>query len=402
VGVKYNIMGRKSKGPWWWKERNEYGIYIRGKRHPLGPDKAEAERRWHELMAAPESAPVVTDSTNQDTIFVSEILEKFLSWCKKHRDPGTYDWYFQRLAEFDDLRHDLTIREMKPFHVQEWIDTKKSSGHQRGCLIAVNRAMNWAEKQGHIVKNPIKGMEKPAAGRRDILIEPGLYARMLALSHDQNFRDVLTFSSETGSRPQEVCRVEARHLDLSHRRIVFPEKESKGKKKKRIIYLNPVAMEIITRLAALNSTGTLFRNQDGNCWHRNNVACRFQRLRGALGRQMLKEQGLMPTDKEIEGVKITAKRKNRVTKELREYTKSEKRKIARNLILRKRINKLIPAYCLYNYRHSWITRMLIAGNDPITVATLAGHSDVTMLCKVYAHVINNTAHLEAALARLLN
>jgi integrase/recombinase XerC len=395
-------MGRKSKGPWWWKERNEWGIHVRGKRYALGTDKAEAERLWHELMAEPEPASSGVSEPAPDTIFVSEILAMFLIWCKKHRDEGTFQWYRQRLQEFDDLQHDLTIKDMKQHHVQSWIDKKNASGHQRGCLIAVNRAMNWAEKQGHILKNPIKGMEKPAAGRRDILIEPDVYAKMLSLCNDAQFVDLLTFSWETGSRPQEAYRLEGRHLDLAHKRIIFPELESKGKKKKRIIYLNPTALEIVKRLAAINPTGKLFRNEDGKAWRRNNVACRFSRMRGALGREILTEKGLMPTDKEIESVKITSQRQNRKTKDFRDYTPSEKRKIAREGILRKRIKKLVPMYCLYNYRHTWITRMLKAGNDPITVATLAGHSDVTMLCRVYAHVINDTDHLQAALAKLLS
>ena len=67
---------------------------------------------------------------------------------------------------------------------------------------------------------------------------------------------------------------EERHVEAD--RCVFPEKESKGKRRKRIVYLTPTAKEIVTRL--MRKEGRLFRNRRDEPWHRNNVACRFARL----------------------------------------------------------------------------------------------------------------------------
>jgi site-specific recombinase XerD len=47
-----------------------------------------------------------------------------------------------------------------------------------------------------------------------------------------------------------------------------------------------------------------------------------------------------------------------------------------------------------------MTRMLKAGVDPITVATLAGHNDFSMLARIYQHIGQDTEHLQKALAKL--
>ena len=55
--------------------------------------------------------------------------------------------------------------------------------------------------------------------------------------------------------------------------------------------------------------------------------------------------------------------------------------------------------CLYDFRHSFVTRLLKAGVDPITIGHLAGHADVAMIARVYANIQNDTDHLRAALAK---
>jgi integrase len=40
---------------------------------------------------------------------------------------------------------------------------------------------------------------------------------------------------------------------------------------------------------------------------------------------------------------------------------------------------------LYLFRHSWITRKLVAGVDSTVLKDLAGHSDAQMISRVYGH-----------------
>src|SRR5262249_11436548 len=149
----------------------------------------------------------------------------------------------------------LTVAELRPFHVQEWIDKQKwSDGMKRDAIVTVQRAFNWAEGQGYINKSPIRFVEKPSPGKRDRLISPDEYAAILTFVRDQEFRDLLEVSWEAGCRPEESLVVEARHVDLVGGRWVFPPEEAKGKKRYRMVYLNERALEITKRLAEKHPT----------------------------------------------------------------------------------------------------------------------------------------------------
>jgi len=318
-----DVVG-KSKGPWFWKKRQQWTVNIRRKRYYLGDDRGDAYRQWHELSAAPEAAPGKV-----------HIFREFLEWCKRYR-PDSHSWYESRITEFAKTIPGLTVSELKPYHLQAWIDTKKSDGHKRGCLIAVNRALNWAVKQGLIDKNPVRYMEKPSPGKRETILTPEEFKTLLSHASDQRFKDLLVFLWETGARPQEAFRLEARHLDLPQNRCVFPEKESKGKRRKRIVYLTPTAREIVVRLS--RPEGRLFLNARGEPWRRNNVACRFGRMTKKVGRRL----------------------------------------------------------CLYALRHSYCQRALKNGVDPITLSELMGHSSAAMVMKIYQHLRQDTQHMVEA------
>jgi integrase len=51
----------------------------------------------------------------------------------------------------------------------------------------------------------------------------------------------------------------------------------------------------------------------------------------------------------------------------------------------------------YAWRHGFANRKLLEGHDYLTVAELLGHSDGTMLAKVYAHLDQADEHLRKAL-----
>jgi hypothetical protein len=69
--------------PWFWEERNAYYVTVRGERHNLGPDKTEAERRVHTLMAERPKAPV--PRATAAGLAAIERFDKYLDWCAKHR-----------------------------------------------------------------------------------------------------------------------------------------------------------------------------------------------------------------------------------------------------------------------------------------------------------------------------
>jgi hypothetical protein len=82
------------------------------------------------------------------------VIEGFLDWCQRRADrgklaPRTYEWYKQHLQSFVDwlpAPKALTVDQLKPFHVQDWLDSKPTwnQNHRRGAVTAVKRAFAWA------------------------------------------------------------------------------------------------------------------------------------------------------------------------------------------------------------------------------------------------------------------
>lgn len=321
--------------PWFRKGRGWF-LEFNGKQVKLGDDRDEAFDRYHKMMAGQ------SPTGNQ----VSSVIDGFLDWCLRHRAPGTYRWHKIRCDSFwaylkaNDLNY-LDVGELKPFHLEGWIATHPTwnPGMVHGAMQSVQRAFSWAVKQGKLDRSPIAGIEKPGAGRRENVITPEMFVTIMSKVKDSAFRDLLIVAWETGARPQELRRVEARHHD--NQRWVFPKNESKGKKKIRVVYLTPKAEEITKKLCERYPTGPIFRNRRGKPWHPFAINCRFCRLAEKIDRK----------------------------------------------------------FALVDFRHSFVTRLLKEGVDPITIGALCGHSDLSMIAKVYAHVHQDGEHLRKALMK---
>jgi integrase len=224
-------MSTKFPKPWYRATRGVWYVTLDGRQFNLGPDKEAAFEQYHQLMGMEPEQRLVGTS-------VAEILDAYLDWCKSHRAPGTYDWYKDRCQKFVDfIPRGLKFDQFKPYHLQRWIDSYKtwSSGNKRNACPSIQRAMNWAVQQGYI--------EKPPAGKRDLVVTPAEFKTLIESTRDRAFRDILQIAWETGARPQEILRVEHRHVDIANRRWVFPPEEAKGGKNHRIVYLNDAAVE---------------------------------------------------------------------------------------------------------------------------------------------------------------
>jgi integrase/recombinase XerC len=316
--------------------RGLWYVQIDGKQINLGADQTEAFKAYHGLMQQrAEIKPEQPAPLPGLRRLVVVIVDEYLDWCQKYRAAATYGWYKERLESFcRTIEPALTVDQIKPHHVQKWVD-QRPAGSRRGFIASIKRVMNWAEEQGYLDHSPLRHMKKPAEGRREQVVSPQQYQALLDCTRRQEFKDLLTVTWETGCRPQESLRVEARHLDIVGNRWVFPASESKGKKIPRVIYLTPKALEISKRLAEKHPQGALFRRSRGKPWTPPSVNSQFWRAKKNVGGKV----------------------------------------------------------CLYALRHTWINRMLIGGVDAFTVATLAGHRDPSMLAKHYAHLSQAPGYL---------
>lgn len=331
-------MSTKFPQPWYRPSRGVWYVTLDGRQHNLGADKDQAFERYHQLMGmGPEQRLVGTT--------VAEVLDAFLDWCKLHRASRTYDWYRRQLQLFlNFLPRGLHVEQMKPYHLQRWIDSHASwsSGGKRNACTAIKAAFNWAVRQGYIERSPIRHFQKPAAGKRDRIITDAEFKSILASTRDHAFRDLLQLAWETGARPQELLRVRTCHVDIPNRRWVFPPNEAKGGRLPRIIYLNDVALALTLKWMRRYPNGVMLRNTHGKPWAPMAVGCRFYTIK----------------------------------------------------------HKLKKRYCLYNFRHTWATKALQKGLDPITVSQLMGHTDTNMLARTYAHLAHDPQYMQQAAARV--
>jgi integrase len=378
--------------PWFRDDRQAYFVTINGVRHNLGANKKAAERQYHELMAQVSTQAPVIPKRTATALTVGQVFEKYLDWCQQHRSPRTYEWTQKHIQRFcDHLKNARTMLtgELRPFHVMEWVESKKTWGanQKRGAIIAVSRPFNWAAKLGYIENSPVRGVEKPTPEKRQSRMTPADFEMLFSHVKDTPFRELLTFAYEAGCRPQEARLIEARHLKLDYQRIEIPPQEAKGKKRWRVIYLSDKAVEIVSRLAQLRPAGPLFLNVDNNPWKAQAIVSRFQRLLVKLAglhvtipplprfdRRRFKDPALLAAARKEHQAAIVAQRRKRA-------------KIARQSETR---------FAMYDLRHCFATRKLKEGHDPITVAALLGHKDATMLCRHYEEISRDGDHLRMA------
>lgn len=330
----------KSPKPFFRTARNAWYVQIGTKQTRLadGPKTADSERAaWTAFDALVKAQPI---AHTVGALSLAVLIDKYLDWCQKHREPRTYDgylWHLQRFIDHLGSKAHMPCTELKPFHVNEWVDAHEwGATYRRNAIAAVKRVYAWAEEEGYLDSNPIKRLKKPMANRREHLITPDDWQKIKeAYKADDPFLALLEFCWMTGARPHEAKRLDAKHYDRVNRQIAIPPREAKGRKRWRFIILEGRALELVEKHC---KEGIIFRNREGKPWTTTAVNSRFCRLKDKLG------------VKHFQG----------------------------------------------SFRHSYATRLIINGVDPLTVSELLGHVDGSMLAKTYQQLAKAKEHLRQA------
>jgi len=302
----------------------------------LGKDEDKAREKYHELMLQHERRVAIADDT------VRGILRAYWKWLKKNRAATTAKTRKPILESFARAEGKRKVWQLKPYHVQQWCSEKygkKSSTYQYIATSTVCYAFGWAAKAGLIDRSPLRGMEKPTANIRQEFLPVDQWPKLLAAPKDEAFRDWLKVMLLSGARVQEMFRFEARYFEARESRIILPIKESKGRKKSRVIYLPDEAAKIVAKWAAEYPTGRMFRNTRGKPWNKNSINCRFKRLKKVMGNPKLNATVL---------------------------------------------------------RHSFAAHRLAEGQDSLLVSKLLGHVDGRMLATRYGHLDQQTGVMKKA------
>lgn len=314
--------------PWYRKSSKAWYAQIGGRQVRLGETERAAKTKLKELLKKPEQ---VTSEP------LKLLFDRYLAYCEQNLAKDTFEKNYYHLKRFSAKIGNMKAGSLKPFHVQRIIDGPSDEGGYGGtsdtyrhtAITVIKGALRWAKKQGYLSENPLSEMEKPTPTVREFFLPGDQWATVLAAIKDKPFHDYVAFMLTSGARPQEIRKIEARHFEPEKRRIVFAIKESKGKKRQRVIYLDDTAFEIVTRLVKEHPTGCIFRDTLGGEWNKDSVKCRFQRLQ-----KKLKLKGL----------------------------------------------------CSTSLRHSFAHWKLTTGTDSLIVSKLLGHVDGRMLATRYGHI----------------
>lgn len=381
-------MARRRPEPFWREARACYFVQIGKRQVRLDPDEATAWRLYHELMARPPEAKVAVAAPT----LVLEVLDQFLDWVQKNKAPRTYAWYRENLQRFARaIPRGMKLAELKPFHVTRAMPAEWANNTKHDFISAVKRAFNWALDEELIERNPVGRMKKPQREAREMAVSPAEFAAVMAAIPNPELRLLVEAAWETGSRPQELRKAEARFVEED--RIVFPVRESKGKKYRRVIYLTARAREIVAELAELHPEGELFRNTEGRPWTKDAINCAFCRLQLALGRGELEASGRMPTPPKLDLSGVAPERRAEARAAHRQAARRWHRDVRR--LAREGGKK----FHLGAFRKGFATEALKKGVDTVTVAHLMGHRDPSMVSRVYGLVHQDPAHMREAAER---
>jgi len=326
--------------PWYRTSHDAWYVEVAGKQIKLASGKASKQAallEWHRLQSG---QGISTDVAEPQ---VAVVFDLFLAWSKCHHKPESYEWYRRFLQSFVSFRDvgRLLVSRLTVSHVTNWMDSQKTwaESSRRGAVTSVKRAVAWAEAEGYTKANPLKHLKKPSAVARSRVLSKVERATILCAIKDEAFRELVFAFQETGCRPSEAAKLEAKSVDLDVGVWTLADhKTAKKTGKPRVIYLTPAMTELSSKLVARHPSGPLFRNgRTGRPFSRNAIRIRFMRLRAKLP--------------ELAGV--TA----------------------------------------YTYRHSFATDALENGVGIAQVAELLGHTSTDMVMKHYSKLSRRVQHL---------
>jgi integrase len=268
-----------------------------------------------------------------------DAVRRFLEWSRSVHRPKTHALHgtnCDTLTRYfaGKWMDEITSESVEQFRLTR-IGEERRNAHDGSTVspATVNRALatlrlifNYLE-----LRCPIKkGMFFKEEGQMRVVSAKEELAYLREAS--QPLKDIATIILQTGMRPEEVFRMEVRHLDFGRRTIFNPF--GKTKTAKRLIPMTQDIDELLKVRVARNESPWVFYSPAG------------------------------------------AGRKARFQKHIGSVRKAHDAAVARAGI--------VDAFRLYDLRHTYATRAAEAGVDVLTLAALLGHKTVQMTMR-YVH-----------------
>jgi integrase len=286
-------------------------------------------------------------------ITVKDVIDLYLrhaATMRKHCPEARADRE-RTLGLFSADWGQLAVRDAKPFHLSDWIESRpgwKSVSTRRAKANEIRAAFAWAADGERIDRNPFKSVRYAEAERRPEMPDATLDT-ICSLANKQ-FERAARFLRLTGCRLSEMCRAVWRDVDLVRAVWVIPNHKSVAfTGRPKTVALVPEAVNLLLELrtlafpAAKNAVGTLavsanafiFLNTRGKQWNRRTLGQHLRRM------------------KKVHGIDCKA--------------------------------------TLHGARHRAISAAIIAGGDITLIAQQAGHSTPAITSRYYAHLDTDEA-----------
>ena len=328
-------MALYRRGKTWWYVFEFEGRKIQessGSRNKTAALRAEAKRRidllerragFTKLKQAPK---------------FGEFVQQFLKWSEQQHRLKTYELHsgnckalkrFFRGKWLDEITQGM-VEDFKLTRSQEkrWGDREEIAVSG----VTVNRALstlrlvyNYAERCGFRVSNPVKHVTFFREAGKTRIISPEEEEAYLATS-SQPLCDIARVMLDTGMRPEEVFRIETANLDFSQRTILNPFGKTKAARRK--LTMTDEVWTILKERTVSSKGPYAFSSPDN-------------------------------PEKPIGSVRK-----------------------AHDAAVRRA--KIAPEFRLYDLRHTYASRAVMAGVDLPTLAALLGHTSIQMTMR-YVH-----------------
>jgi integrase len=322
-----------------------YVVGADGKFIRLDPDETKAYEKYGRLLSA-------ADYQSQDAT-IEAILEAWLESRRPTVSDRVYADFVRVCSSFAIHCGPTTFaRKVKASDLLSWANSPKYRGskwslsRKRDAGRVIQRAYRWAIDRGFIPFNELLDISFASSPPRSHLIDYETHAKIMThLRSKWNLRPFATFLiaiRHSGVRPIQAREITAKNV-IGGAWVFTEHKTSKKTGKPMIVRLTPCLATLTRILIASRPKGCLFLNSRGDPYTRDAVVHGFRSIRESLG---------------IED--ITA----------------------------------------YSYRHTFATDALLSGVDIGTVAALMGHSDSSMVARVYGHLDQASQHLENAIGKV--
>lgn len=256
---------------------------------------------------------------------------------------------FERTVYGKQIEHRLVSKLRAP-DLKAWRDglgLSKSSAYR--TLTAFKAALNLAVQNDHApavlreVCRKVKG-QAGTGQRRDVFLDRAQRKALLERTQGA-LRDLIEGAALTGARAGELTKATRRQFDARTGSMTFFSSKGHDGPRARTVPLSPGALGLFERLSSSKlPAANLFIRDDGRPWAHSDW----------------------------------------------DELVAEAAQLAR----------LPPSVCLYTFRHSFITEMLMGGMPTLEVARMVGTS-VAMIEKHYGHLVAKSARERLAAVQIL-